>query len=267
LSLKVEIATSAHNGCRGTQNFDVVVLRLHKHALCGSLNTNSDQHAQHARVYATYASINTRVIYAIKGANKMRNRPILYDVYPALRHGAYSGLTLLPGESETEFRELLEQIIAEYKLVGPSERAIGLQLTQISWREQRLEIYGYAEQARERYSEIRQEQVPQSGPSYAEIKSGAEPDPYDVDKDEKAAEKQARKELGSAFLLIELGEVLTQSRLAWEVELADRLSRRKDRLLKQLLFIRGVKSTSASLPETMSPPLIANDHEAATKVE
>ena len=73
---------------------------------------------------------------------------------------------------------------------------------------------------------------------------------------EKAAAEKATEELGSAWGLIEMGEVLTFDHLNKELEISERLSRQKERLLKQLMFARGVKSLSLSASASASPPLI-----------
>jgi hypothetical protein len=137
-----------------------------------------------------------------------------------------------------------------------SERAIAFRLARVIWREQHLAIYGYAARARQRYSEIRTELVPRLQPSAANIVIGNELDPEVVRKAEKAAEKKAAEELGSAWGLIEMGEVLTFGHLNKELEIAERLSRQKERLLKQLMFARGVKSLSLSASTSALPPLI-----------
>ena len=179
-----------------------------------------------------------------------------YRAQPALKHGAYSAMSLLPGEDPVAFRKLCIDLIAEYNITGPSERAIAFRLTRVIWREQHLAIYGYAARARQRYSEIRTELVPRRQPSFANIVIGNELDPEVVRKAEKAAEKKATEELGSAWGLIEMGEVLTFDHLNKELEIAERLSRQKERLLKQLMFARGVKSLSLSASTSASPPLI-----------
>jgi hypothetical protein len=191
----------------------------------------------------------------------MVERAILYSAYPALKHGGYSGMTLLPGEDEAEFQKLHEAVIAEYDIDGPSEHAIALKFAHATWREQHLEIYGYAAQARKRHSEILSELMPpplQQWDSSGRSVPAVQWDPEKVSKAEKAAEKQARKELGSAWRLVEMGDVLTLDHLYKEEEIAERMSRRKERLLKQLLLVKGVKSMSVTSPASVSPPLIGN---------
>jgi hypothetical protein len=183
-------------------------------------------------------------------------RTMSYDTHPALKHGAYSGLSMLPGEDPKQFQKLLEVVIAEYQIDGPSEHMIAFQLARVMWREQNLDIYRYAAQARKLYSEIRSELVPERRASLADRISGAEPDPEQVREAEKAAKKRASKELGGAWKLVELGDVLTLEHLLKEVEIAERLSRQKERFLKQLMFVRGAKSMSLSSLKPASPPLI-----------
>lgn len=187
---------------------------------------------------------------------KMTEESTAYRALPALKHGAYSAMSLLPGEDPVAFRKLCADLIAEYNIAGPSELAIALRLAHVIWREQHLAIYGYAARARQRYSEIRTELVPRLQPSPTDIVIGNELDPEVVRKAEKAAEKKATEELGSAWGLIEMGEVLTFDHLNKELEVAERLSRQKERLLKQLMFARGVKSLSLSASTSAAPPLI-----------
>jgi hypothetical protein len=63
---------------------------------------------------------------------------------------------------------------------------------------------------------------------------------------EKAAEEQARKELGTAWTLAELDDVLTFDHLMSELTVADRLDGMFERCLKRLLLVRGLKSISVS---------------------
>ena len=113
-----------------------------------------------------------------------------YRAQPALKHGAYSAMSLLPGEDPVAFRKLCIDLIAEYNITGPSERAIAFRLTRVIWREQHLAIYGFAARARQRYAEIRTEPLPRQQPSFANIVIGNELDPEVVRKAEKAAEKR-----------------------------------------------------------------------------
>lgn len=175
-----------------------------------------------------------------------------YRAQPALKHGAYSAMSLLPGEDPAAFQKLLQDLIAEYQIEGPSERAIALRLAHLIWRRQHLAIYGYAARARQRYAQIRAELLP---PSFADIAVG---NPEEVRKAEKAAEKKAMEELGSAWVLIEIGEVLTPEHMNKELDIDEKFGRQIERLFKQLMFARGVKSLSLPASKSVSPPLISH---------
>jgi hypothetical protein len=68
----------------------------------------------------------------------------------------------------------------------------------------------------------------------------------------RAAEDQARKELGGTYKLAEIDEAATIDRLMKALEVQDRLDAMIDKCLKRLLFLRGLKSTSR--PSSSSPP-------------
>jgi hypothetical protein len=56
---------------------------------------------------------------------------------PALKHGIYSGLGLLPTESRAKFRKFRKQIFAELYLVGRLEGDIGDEIVLLEWRRRR----------------------------------------------------------------------------------------------------------------------------------
>ena len=72
----------------------------------------------------------------------------------ALKHGIYSGMTLLPGEDPEEFEKFHKELIAEYGPEGPSERDIVSDMARLLWRKKNLFMYGVAERARLRHSSI-----------------------------------------------------------------------------------------------------------------
>jgi hypothetical protein len=166
-------------------------------------------------------------------------------------------MTLLPGEDAAEFRKLHQALIAEFGIDGPSEQAIALKLARVTWREQHLEIYSYAARARKRYSEIRSEILAERAPSLTELANNTVPEPQEDPEVERAAKKQGMEELGGSWRLVEISDVLALEHLSKELEVAERMSRMRERLLKQLLLVRGVKSMSVTSPTSVSPPLIS----------
>jgi hypothetical protein len=67
---------------------------------------------------------------------------------PALKHGIYSGLGLLPTESRAELRKFKNQIFSELNLVGRLEEDIGEEIVILEWRRQNLFTYDLAKRAR-----------------------------------------------------------------------------------------------------------------------
>ena len=130
-------------------------------------------------------------------------------VPPALRHGIYSGLGLLPTESRAKFRKFRKQIFAELNLDGRLEQDIGEQIVALEWRRKNLATYDLAQRARARRNAIRSALVPEV--RYLNLPVLAwEPDPENPTPDElKAAHRRADKkiqiELGGALELVELG--------------------------------------------------------------
>jgi hypothetical protein len=97
-----------------------------------------------------------------KTEKMMPNRVKL--MHPALKHGAYSALAVLPGEDRAEFEKLHRALIAEYSPSGPLEHHYVAELARLIWRLQNLATLRVAKLAREpfictegftsRYSEI-----------------------------------------------------------------------------------------------------------------
>jgi hypothetical protein len=169
---------------------------------------------------------------------------------PALKHGAYSALAVLPGESQEDFDKLHQAVIAELAPSGPLENDIVLRITGLMWRKQNLATLRIAEAAKSRCSKITEELL-----RYHEEDI---PGPFhDVDSEtltkqrraedalikryERAADGRARKELGESH---ELGKIAAANTagLDREIELGARIDREIAKCLKQLVLVRGVKS-------------------------
>lgn len=61
-----------------------------------------------------------------------------------------------------------------------------------------------------------------------------------------AANRQAREDLGNAYELVEVGKAATFDGLTETLEIEERFGAMIDKYLKQLLFLRGLKSVSTS---------------------
>ena len=76
------------------------------------------------------------------------------------------------------------------------------------------------------------------------------------------AEREAQEELGELYELTEIGEAATFDGLIKELEIQERLDAAINRLLKQLLMVRGVKSMTVA-PPTASPKRVTGPSKAA----
>jgi hypothetical protein len=152
---------------------------------------------------------------------------------PALKHGAFAATTILPGESETEFKKLHESIIAELNLEGVLEQEIGFSLAHRIWRKERLAIFLKAEHAQARFTNI---QMSLQDTGVTDLFEESRP----------AADKRARQELGEAYDLVEIGEGVTLDGLARQLAILERLDRSIEADYKRLLLLRGVKSLSVA---------------------
>lgn len=68
----------------------------------------------------------------------MRKRP---KENPALKHGGYSALTLLPGEDRFAFQKLRRELIEELKPRGRLEKEIVMDIARLVWRKRNLGKY------------------------------------------------------------------------------------------------------------------------------
>jgi len=163
----------------------------------------------------------------------------------ALKHGGYSGLTLLPGEDPAAFKQMHDDLIAEYAPDGRSEEDIIENMARIHWRKQNLSTYRLAALAKRRHSAIYSAVHPSPPfPMLFELTETRSPE--EIRAATKTADEKVRKELGTALELVEIDEVSTIKYLEDELSLIDRLDGMIDRCLKRLLFVRGLKSISSS---------------------
>jgi hypothetical protein len=166
----------------------------------------------------------------------------LRERHPALKHGAYSAMALLPGENPAEFRKLHEGLIAELAPGGALEEGIIATIARLTWRKQNLAIFRLAKHAQKRCSAIRSEKLPGEFPM---LRWEDTIDPAERETLIRAAEDEARKELGENYKLVEVGEIATLDGLMKDLEVEERLDGMIDKCLKRLLFVRGLKSLSA----------------------
>ena len=139
---------------------------------------------------------------------------------------------------------------------GPLEQDTVATMARLVWRKQNLSTYRLADLAKSRISAIRGNFVPQR--KFGAPLAPDTRDPEEVKAAEKAADEQARKELGQFHELVRLGDVATIEYLQNELLLIDRLDGMIARCIKRLLMVAGLKSlSSGSSTDTTGPKRIA----------
>ena len=71
--------------------------------------------------------------------------------HPALKHGAYSAMAVLPGESLADFKKLHRRLITEHAPSGVHEKYVVMNMACLIWRDQNLETLHIAKHAWNRY--------------------------------------------------------------------------------------------------------------------
>jgi hypothetical protein len=174
------------------------------------------------------------------------------QIPPALKHGVYSGLGLLPGEDPDAFEKFRCEIFAEYNFTGRSEEAIGDNLVRCMWRGENLSTYRLAEYVKEKYSHIYAKTHPPLDMPVLDYYAKETRSPEELEEARKQADEEAEHELGPALELVEAGEVVTTKYLFDELSMRERLDQAIARLLKQLVLVRGVKSLSSPSAGTVT---------------
>jgi hypothetical protein len=185
-------------------------------------------------------------------------------VHPALKHAGYSATTLLPGEDSAAFETLHRALIAEFTPIGALEEDIVADIARLTWRKQNLATFRIGGLAKERHRKIAYEKVLRVDYDFSD--HDFQIDDYDIDpaqrrKGYRAAEEQARQELGDIYQLIDIGEPATVEGLMKELDIKERLDGLISKCLKQLLMARGVKSLSAA-PSSVPTPQISGPRKA-----
>jgi hypothetical protein len=177
-----------------------------------------------------------------------------HSIPPALKHGIYSAIGLLPTEDPAEFEKFKQEIFDDYKAIGRSEEIIVNEIACLQWRLEHLPAYGVAMRARQRHGAIYSKlAAPSPQWSYPILTGYEEPEPEPRSSEEqealrKSVKKEARTKLGPAIKLVEIGDVATIEYLEKELGIRERLHGMIARLEKRLLFLRGIKSISCPQP-------------------
>jgi hypothetical protein len=184
----------------------------------------------------------------------------------ALKHGGYSALGLLPGESSAEFERLHKDLVEELAPRGPLEEDIVSTLARLLWRKQNRSTFRTAELVRKRCDEIIKEEIaarniPDLSPSL-DIFRPSEEVQAAHDEAVQAGKEQAQKELGNLYELTEW-DVATDNRLLADLAVEERLDSVIDKCIKRLLMVRGVKSMAIQVPSEGPRPKPRSIHGSA----
>jgi hypothetical protein len=166
-------------------------------------------------------------------------------ISPSFKHGGYCATDVLPGESAAAFEKLKEDLVDELAPNGALEVDIVKTLAQLVWRKQNLGTFNAALRARNRVSQLVQQQLSRHPPPL-QFEDPCKLDSATRDQAVQDGEKDARKELGEDYALVEIGESATMEGLMADLTVRDRLDGMIDRCLKRLLFLRGLKSISGA---------------------
>jgi predicted DNA-binding transcriptional regulator AlpA len=166
----------------------------------------------------------------------------------ALKHGAYSTIGLLPGESPALFKKHQKLVVDELAPNGPVELDIALTIARLLWRKQNLASFEIAKLLNFRYCQILEEEKKRRGCSHSRMFVKGE-NHAALEEAFRAAQKQARSELGDwdwdQFRDDDFGTI---GRLMKDLELVERLDASIEKCLKRLLMVRGVKSVALAPP-------------------
>ena len=80
--------------------------------------------------------------------------------HPALKHGAYSAIAVLPGESRAEFEKLRRDLVADFTPSGALEDHIVMTIAHLTWRKKNLATLRISELAQDRREAIVNEHRP-----------------------------------------------------------------------------------------------------------
>lgn len=163
----------------------------------------------------------------------------------ALKHGAYSGLTLLPGENRLEFERFRRELFARPQ--GILEEEIVADIARLAWRKRNLGNYELTQLtsivanllATTRdiaKSKADEEDIINEVDQYKIMSSNTEEKQCT---DKLIERKKYMKEL-------DLRKMATLEGLLKELDVDERLGAMIDKCLKRLLFVRGIKSVGHS---------------------
>jgi hypothetical protein len=162
---------------------------------------------------------------------------------PALKHGAYSEAVLMPGEDPAAFRRLHRDLIEELSPTGRLEEETVASIARLVWRRQNLANFAIGQ-----IVELIALSIENTPPEKTNLPSSKEELLAGIDELDQAArrmekEKESRK---SSMDFLEVASKVALDRLMKELELEERLDTMIERLIKRLMYLKGLKSIMSS---------------------
>jgi len=178
----------------------------------------------------------------------------------SLKHGAFSEILILPGESAQDFEQLKSDLFAEYKPSGISEERALIAVAKSLWQERRLALYHHVQHARAAKSLSKERGNPNPISEAIEkfrAKHGyIRPDKVDPEPEVPAPPPKSAEERINDELLA-LGNLLTLEQLEKELDVEFKLQTKTDRLFKRFFQIKTMKQIAgltASTPAALKDP-------------
>jgi hypothetical protein len=166
-------------------------------------------------------------------------------IHPALRHGLYSALTVLPGEDYAAFQKLCQHLVEEYAPSGASEVGLVHNIARLVWRKKNLATYRLAHLARRHCDDVVEDRLRRL--------SGRSPLPKDVEararreaQAREEAEQEVREELGPEGGLLDLED--DHEAMMGDLAVHEKLDAMIARNIKQLLLVKGLKTVAGLGP-------------------
>jgi hypothetical protein len=211
-------------------------------------------------------------------ASAKRSMPVrVKKSHPALKHGGYAATVVLSGESVAEFDKLRRNLIADFTANGALEEDIVADLAGRLWRKQNRATFRTAGVARQQYREIvcrevhtyyahepteREKEAREWYGMSEEDELRKKANLAEREKAIRAADDIARHKLGDMYELAKMADTVTVAYLMKDLAVEERLDAAIDKCLKRLLFVKGLKSISAS-SSSAPPKRVAGPSETA----
>jgi hypothetical protein len=172
---------------------------------------------------------------------------------PALKHGAYSEAVLLPGEDPAEFEELHRGLIAELTPNGRLEEETVAAIARLMWRRQNLPMFEIGQLSYLIATGLEKAAAKERGERHSRDDDEIISELNElIEANQRFDKAQGLRKEKAAGELFEISKTATLKRLMKELDVEERLDAMIDRLIKRLLFVRGLKSITSSAA-TSSP--------------